>query len=116
MLCAPKCLFSRDVIHFKSVRNLKIYLTSGNGWKLPRINLSFEHLEKVEMGLQQHTIIDQVLEFFKEHPSITKLTFKLDAQSFASKENMMKIVSVLPMLKDLTFFGANWAADEVADS
>lgn len=68
--------YSFSPAHFKSFRRLNIDFSQiHNGQStLPRINMSFDQFEEVEMDLYEYKIIDEAFDFFKKYPSITELT------------------------------------------
>lgn len=92
--------------NFKSVKSLNIcFIYNPNDQVLlPRINLSFDQLEEVEMHLEEYEIIDEAFEFFKKHQSITKLTLYSGADTvIINKERLMRIAITLPLLNEFNF-------------
>lgn len=101
--------------NFKSVKSLNIYFiyNPDDQVLLPRINLSFDQLEEVEMHLEEYEIIDEAFEFFKKHQSITKLTLYSCADTvIINKDRLMRIGTILPLLNEFNFMG-ELSADDV---
>lgn len=106
---------SSNTIHFKSVRKLKINIIHRSNMEQSSINLLFDHLEFVHMNNTGcRGITDETVEFFKKHPSITKLTL-IASNTASNKDHTIRILAALPHLNEFSMFKAIFSVEEISN-